>query len=199
MEIYAVSSAVMSTANSSLGKAFTNYCYSKFMSWRLKKRLHAVVLLKGVSTLCQRYSSPDNLFLDIDILFEQLTAPKEASDVGKKPTVLEKFTAYPVIRNHLYSISRVFKKNIICVSHSHELLQALSISADNTWFYAFSKEMDERTLPLFDGSEKAHDESIVNKLRTRDRFDENKIVVVESMADLETKLKQKFNIASSEL
>jgi hypothetical protein len=198
MEIYAVSSAVLSTANSSLGKAFTNYCYSKWMGWRLKKRLHAVVLLKGISTLCQKFSSPDNLFLDVDVLFEQLTAPKDAESVGKKPTVLEAFMAYPIIRNHLYSVSRIFKKNIICVSHNHELLQALSISADNTWFYAFSKELDERTLPLF-GDEKAHAESIVNKLRTRDRFDESKIVVVDSMADLETKIKLKFNIVSAQL
>lgn len=199
MEIYAVSSAVLSTANSSLGKAFTNYCYSKWMGWRLKKRLHAIVLLKGVTSICQKFSSPDNLFLDVDVLFEQLTAPKEASEVGKKPSVLEKFTAYPIIRNHLYSVSRIFKKNIICVSHSHELLQALSISADNTWFYAFSKELDERTLPLFDGDDKQHAESVVNKLRIRDRFEESKIVVCESMSDLESKLKQKFNIASTQL
>lgn len=197
MELYALSTAVMGTANSSLGKAFTNYLYTKFMSWKLKKRLHAVVLLKGVSTLCQKFSSADILFLDVDVLYEQLTAPKEASDVGKKPTVLEAFMAYPIIRNHLYTISRVFKKNIVCVSHSHELVQALSIPAENTWFYAFSKEMDERTLPLFGGDEKLQSDSIVNKLRTRDRFEEPKIVVVESMNDLETKLKQKFGIIQS--
>ncbi len=199
MELYALSTAVMGTANSSLGRALTNYLYTKFMSWKLKKRLHAVVLLKGISTLCQKFSSADILFLDIDVLYEQLTAPKEASDVGKKPTVLEAFMAYPIIRNHLYTISRVFKKNIVCVSHSHELVQALSIPAENTWFYAFSKEMDERTLPLFGGNETEHAESIVNKLRTRDRFDESKIVVVESMADLEAKLKFKFNIESTQL
>jgi hypothetical protein len=199
MELYALSTAVLGTANSSLGKAFTNYCYSKWMGWRLKKRLHAVVLLKGVSTLCQKFSSVDVLFLDVDVLFEQLTAPKEASDIGKKPTVLESFMAYPIIRNHLYSVSRVFKKNIVCVSHSHELLQALSISSDNTWFYAFSREMDERTLPLFNGSETLHAESVVNKLRTRDRFEESKIVVVESMADLESKIKLKFGILQTEI
>jgi hypothetical protein len=199
MELYALSTAVLGTANSSLGKAFTNYCYSKWMGWRLKKRLHAVVLLKGVSTLCQKFSSVDVLFLDVDVLFEQLTAPKEASDIGKKPTVLESFMAYPIIRNHLYSVSRVFKKNIVCVSHSHELLQALSISSDNTWFYAFSREMDERTLPLFNGNETQHAESVVNKLRTRDRFEESKIVVVESMADLESKIKLKFGILQTEI
>jgi hypothetical protein len=82
MELYALSTAVVGTANSSLGKAFTNYLYTKYMSWKLKKRLHAVVLLKGVSTLCQKFSSAEILFLDVDVLYEQLTAPKEASDVG---------------------------------------------------------------------------------------------------------------------
>lgn len=198
MELYAISSAVVGTANSSLGKAFTNYCYSKWMGWRLKKRLHAIVLLKGVSTICQKFSSPDILFLDVDILYESLTAPKDAESVGKKPTVLESFMAYPIIRNHLYTISRVFKKNIVCVSHSHELVQALSISSDNTWFYAFSREMDDRTLPLFT-DEKAHAESVVNKLRTRDRFEEKKILVCESMSDLETKIKVKFAILQTEI
>lgn len=199
MEIYALSSAVMSTANSSLGKAFTNYCYSKWMGYRLRKRLHAIVLIKGVSSLCEKFSSPDNLFLDVDVLFQQLTVEKEASDVGKKPTVLEKFMAYPIIRNHLYSVSRIFKKNIICVSHSHELLQALSISSENTWFFAFSRQMDDRTLLLFNGDETHHAESVVNKLRTRDRFEDNKIVVCESMADLETKIKLKFGILQTEI
>jgi len=169
------------------------------MSWKLKKRLHGVILIKGISTLCQKYSSADILFLDVDVLYEQLTAPKEASDVGKKATVLEAFMAYPIIRNHLYTISRVFKKNIVCVSHNHELIQALSIPADNTWFFAFSKEMDARTLPLFGGDEKQHAESVVNKLRTRDRFEESKIVVVETMNDLETKIKQKFGILQTEI
>lgn len=198
MELYAISSAVVGTANSSLGKAFTNYCYSKWMSWRLKKRIHGIVLIKGVSHLCQRLSSPDILFLDVDILYEQLTAPKDAESVEKKPTVLESFMAYPIIRNHLYTISRVFKKNIVCVSHSHELVQALSISSENIWFYAFSREMDGRTLPLFT-DEKAHAESVVNKLRTRDRFEENKIVVCESMSDLETKIKVRFFILQTEI
>jgi hypothetical protein len=168
------------------------------MSWRLKRRLHGVVLLKGVSTLCQKLSSSQNLFLDIDVLYTSLTAPKEASEVGKPPTVLEAYMAYPILRNHLYNISRAFKRNIVCVSHSHELIRALAIPVENTHFFAFSKEMDDRTLPLF-ASEKEHAESIVHKLRTRDHFDERFIVVVESMADLEAKIKQKFVIQSTEI
>lgn len=198
MDLYAISSTALSL-NSSLGRAFTNYLYNKFMSWRLKRRLHGVVLLKGVSTLCQKLSSSQNLFLDIDVLYASLTAPKEASEVGKPPTVLEAYMAYPILRNHLYNISRAFKRNIVCVSHSHELIRALAIPVENTHFFAFSKELDSRTLPLFDGNETHHAESVVNKLRTRDHFDERFIVVVESMADLEAKIKQKFNIASSEL
>jgi hypothetical protein len=197
MELYSISSAALSL-NSSLGKAFTTFLYNKFMSWRLKKRIHGIVLLKGTTTLCQKYSSSDILFLDVDILYQSLTAPKEASEVDKKPTILESYMAYPLIRSHLYNISRVFKKQIVCVSHSYELIRALSIPVENTWFYAFSKELDERTLPLFE-NEKQHAESVVNKLRIREHFNETHIVVCESMADLESKLKQKFNIASTQL
>jgi hypothetical protein len=197
MDIYAISSTALSL-NSSLGRAFTTYLYNKFMQWRLKRRIHGVVLLKGVSTICQKLSSSDNLFLDVDVLYAQLTAPKEASEVGRPPTVLENYMCYPIIRNHLYNVSRVFKKNIICVSHSQELIRALSIPAENTWFYAFSKEMDERTSPLF-SSEKEHAESVVKKLRAREHFSESHIIVVESMADMESKLKAKFSILSTEI
>lgn len=198
MEIYSISTAALSL-NSSLGRAFTQYLYSKFMSWKLKRRLHAVVLMKGCSTLCQKFSSSEVLFLDIDLLFEQLTAPKEAADVHKPPTILEAYMAYPILRNHLYNISRSFKKNIVVVSKSYQLIEALNIPANNTHAFLFSREMDERTLPLFNNDAKEHAESIVKKLRTRDHFTETQIVVVDSMVDLETKLKHKFNITSSEI
>ena len=197
MEIYSISTAALSL-NSSLGRAFTQYLYSKFMSWKLKRRLHAVILMKGCSTLCQRFSSSEHLFLDIDLLFEQLTAPKEAAEANKPATILESFMAYPILRNHLYNISRAFKKDIIIVSKSHDLVRALNIASANTHFFAFSKEMDERTGPLFP-DEKAHAESIVKKLRTREYFDENHIVVCETMADLEAKLKHKFGILRTEI
>jgi KaiC/GvpD/RAD55 family RecA-like ATPase len=58
--------------------------------------------------------------------------------------------------------------------------------------------MDDRTLPLF-ASEKEHAESVVNKLRTRDQFDERNIIVVDSMTDLELKIKAKFGIHSTEI
>lgn len=198
MEIYSISTAALSL-NSSLGRAFTQYLYSKFMSWKLKRRLHAVILMKGCTTLCQKFSSSEVLFLDIDLLFEQLTAPKEAADVHKPPTILEAYMAYPILRNHLYNISRAFKKNIVVVSKSYELVAALNIPHNNTHFFAFSKEMDERTLPLFGNDEKSHAESIVKKLRTRDHFTESQIVVVDSMADLEAKLKIKFGIQHTEI
>lgn len=198
MEIYSISTAALSL-NSSLGRAFTQYLYSKFMSWKLKRRLHAVILMKGCSTICQKYSSEQVLFLDIDVLYDQLTAPKEASDLQRaRPSVLESYMAYPILRNHLYSISRAFKKNIVLVSKSYELIRAMNITVENTHFFAFSKEMDERTGPLFP-DEKAHADSVVKKLRTREHFDDNHIVVVESMADLETKLKQKFGILQTEI
>lgn len=197
MDLYAISSTALGM-NSSIGRLFTNYVYNKIMSWRLKRRLHGIILLKGVSTLCEKHSSNNILFLDIDKLFNELTAPKDATEANKAPSVLDSYMAYPIIRNHLYSISRCFKKNIVCVSHNIELLNALSIPTENTWFYAFSKEMDQRTGPLFP-DEKAHADSIVSKLRIRDQFEEDHVIIVESMADLDVKIKIRFNINSSEI
>ena len=198
MEIYSISTAALSL-NSSLGRAFTQYLYGKFMSWKLKRRLHAVILMKGCSTLCQKFSSSEVLFLDIDVLFEQLCAPKSSEEVNKPPTILEAYMAYPILRQHLYAISRAYKKNIVVVSKSHELVRALNIPPNNTHCFFFSKEMHERTLPLFNGNEKEHSESVVKQLRTREHFAESQIVVVDSMADLEAKLKAKFGIHHTEI
>lgn len=198
MEIYSISTAALSL-NNSLGRVISNWIYSKIMRYKLRRRLHAVILMKGCSTLCQKYSSSEILFLDIDVLMSQLCSPKSSEEVNTPPTILENYMAYPILLQHLYAITKAFKKQIVVVSKSYELVAALNIPANNTHFFAFSKEMDDRTLPLFNGNEKEHAESVVKKLRTRDHFQESQIVVVDSMSDLESKLKAKFNIHHTEI
>lgn len=192
MEIYAISS-LATAISSSPGRALTSWLYHRFMKWRLKKKLFGVVLLKGCTTLCEKLSSSDILLFDVDVLYHQLTSPKEASELEKKPSVVENFTSYPILRTHLFNLSQVYKNRIVIVSKSLELLKALGIYEDNLFFYAFSKSMEEN-LNIIYTDEKMHHEAEVDKFRIKEKIKSTNVVVVETMNDLETKLKKQFNI-----
>ena len=192
MEVYAISS-LATAISSSPGRALTSWLCHQFLKWRLKKKLFGVVLLKGCTTLCEKLSSNQILFFDVDVLYHQLTAPRSAEEVNKKVSVVENYTAYPILRTHLYNLSKVYKNRIVIVSKSLELLKALGIYDDHLYFYAFSKEMEEK-VGLIYTDEKVHKEAEVNKFRIKDQMKPSNVIVIESMADLEAKLKSQFAI-----
>jgi hypothetical protein len=192
MEVYAISS-LATAISSSPGRALTSWLCHQFLKWRMKKKLFGVVLLKGCTTLCEKLSSNEILFFDVDVLYNQLTAPKSAEEVHKKPSVVENYTAYPILRTHLYNLSKVYKNRIVIVSKSLELLKALGIYDDHLYFYAFSKEMEEK-VGLIYTDETLHKQAEVNKFRIKDQMNSSNVVIIESMADLEAKLKTQFGI-----
>ena len=192
MEVYAISS-LATAISSSPGRALTSWLCHHFLKWRLKKKLFGVVLLKGCTTLCEKLSSNEILFFDVDVLYHQLTAPKEASEVNKKPSVVDNYTAYPILRTHLFNLSKVYKNRIVIVSKSLQLLKALGIYDDHLYFYAFSKEMEEKAGIIY-SDETAHKEAEVEKFRIKDQMKALNVIIIESMSDLETKLKNMFNI-----
>lgn len=192
IELYAISS-LATAISSSPGRALTSWLCHQFLKWRMKKKLFGAVLLKGCTTLCQKLSSDEILFFDVDVLYHQLTAPKSAEEVDKKPSVVENYTAYPILRTHLFNLSKVYKNRIVIVSKSLELLKALGIYDGHTYFYAFSKEMEEK-VGLIYTDENLHKEAEVNKFRIKDQMKPSNVIVIESMADLEAKLKSQFGI-----
>jgi hypothetical protein len=192
MEVYAISS-LATAISSSPGRALTSWLCHQFLKWRMKKKLFGAVLLKGCTTLCQKLSSDEILFFDVDVLYHQLTAPKSAEEVDKKPSVVENYTAYPILRTHLFNLSKVYKNRIVIVSKSLELLKALGIYDEHVYFYAFSKEMEEK-VGLIYTDENLHKEAEVNKFRIKDQMKPSNVIVIESMADLEAKLKSQFGI-----
>lgn len=192
MEVYAISS-LATAISSSPGRALTSWLCHQFLKWRMKKKLFGVVLLKGVSSLCEKLSSEEILFFDVDVLYHQLIAPKSAEEVNKKPSVVENYTAYPILRTHLFNLSKVYKNRIVIVSKSLELLKALGIYDDHCYFYAFSKEMEEK-VGLIYSDESEHKEAEVNKFRIKDQMKPSNVIIIESMNDLESKLKTQFSI-----
>ena len=185
-------SSVAGTVGKSVSGIFSTWMYTKYKKWRLKKRLTGVLLLKGVSTICQKLSNNDVLFFDIDVLYRELTAPKEAVEDHKEPTVVENFTAYPILRNHVFNLTNIYKGQIIIVSHSLELLRAVGIYEENIKFYAFSKDMEKNIGVIFPTEiDRAYAE--LTKFRNIRDMDAEQIVLVDSLLDLEKKLKEQYH------
>ena len=188
--IYALSS-VAGAVSKSMGGLVSNWIYHKYQKWKLRKRLTGVLLLKGVSTICQKLSNSEVLFFDIDVIYKELTAPKEASD-HKEPTVVENYTAYPILRNHVFNLTNIYKGQIIVVSHSLELLKAVGIYDQNIKFYAFSRDMEKNVGVIFPSEiERAHCE--LTKFRYIRELRAEQIVLVESLVDLERKVKEQYH------
>jgi len=184
-------SSVAGSVGKSMGGILSNWIYHKYKKWRLKKRLTGVLLLKGVSTLCQKLSNSTILLFDIDTIYRELTAPKEATD-HKEPTVVENFTAYPILRNHVFNLTNIYKGQIIVVSHNLELLRAVGIYDENIKFYAFSKNMETNIGVIFSSEiDRAHAE--LTKFRYIRELKEEQIVLVESLVDLEKKIKEHYH------
>jgi hypothetical protein len=184
-------SSIASTVGKSVGGIFTNWIYQKYKKWRLRNRLTAVLLLKGSTTICQKLSDPNTLFFDIDVIYRQLTAPKEATD-HSEPTVIENFTAYPILRNHIFNLTNIYKNNIVVVSHSLELLRAIGIYEKNITFYAFSKSMEQNIGVIFPSPlDRANAE--LTKFRLIRDLTPEQIVLVDNLQDLEKKIKEQYH------
>jgi hypothetical protein len=185
-------SSVAGTVGKSVSGIFSTWMYTKYKKWRLKKRLTGVLLLKGVSTISQKLSNNEVLFFDIDVLYRELTAPKEAVEDHKEPTVVENFTAYPILRNHVFNLTNIYKGQIIIVSHSLELLRAVGIYEENIKFYAFSKTMEQNIGVIFPSEvDRAYAE--LTKFRTIREMNAEQIVLVDNLQDLEKKLKEQYH------
>jgi hypothetical protein len=184
-------SSVAGTVGKSIGGVFSNWIYLKYKKWKLKKRLTGVLLLKGVSTLCQKLSNSEVLLFDIDVLYRELTAPKEATD-HKEPTVVENYTAYPILRQHVFNLTNIYKGQIIVVSHNLDLLRAVGIYEENIRFYAFSKNMETNIGVIFPSEvDRAHCE--LTKFRYIRDLKEQQVVLVDNLQDLEKKIKEHYH------
>jgi hypothetical protein len=185
-------SSVAGTVGKSVSGIFSTWIYHRYKKWRLKKRLTGVLLLKGVSTVCQKLSNNEVLFFDIDVLYRDLTSPKEAVEDHKEPTVVENFTAYPILRNHVFNLTNIYKGQIIIVSHSLELLRAVGIYEENIKFYAFSKAMEQNIGVIFPSEvDRAYAE--LTKFRTIREMNAEQIVLVDNLQDLEKKIKEQYH------
>ena len=192
--IYAIGSGVSALAGSPASSMIADWFSSWWHKRRLRQRVRGLILMKGVSTMCQKLSNSDCVYIDCDTLWQTLNAPKDAESLAKKPDEInpvDAMLAYAVIKNHIINICNVFKGKIVLVSKSLNLLTALPVKAEHCHFAAFSREM-ETNIGVIYANEAEHAAAQIQKFRVMREVPEERVYIVESLKDLYDKTAEKF-------
>lgn len=192
--VYAISSGISAIAGSPVSSVIGNWLGKWFLKRRLKRRSGGLLIMKGVSTLCQKLTTPTHLYLDVDRLYQQLTAPKSAEDLNKaaQHNPVDDYLAYPIIKNHISNISSIFKGQIILVSKSLDLLHAMPIYPESVLFGCFSKDMEESVGQIIYSSPTEHNSAIVEKFRDLQKIPPNQVIYVSTLNELYDKTAAHF-------
>ena len=197
--IYAIGSAVGAMAGSPVSSMFASWLGNKFAKYRLRKRLSALVMLRGVSTLCAKLTTPHVLFLDVDKLYQTLNVPESAAaDATHQRNPVEILLSYPVIRAHIVNVASVYKGRIVLVSKSLELLHALPVREEAITFAAFSRACEENIKVIYPSEHAAH-EGEVEKYRIIRELKEEQIFVSDSLAELYKKVEERYGVKRVQL
>lgn len=177
----------ISVASTSTGLA-TIWLINKIMKIRLKSRLSALLILKGVSSICNRMTTAKVLFLDVDQLLQEHPAYESSKNSPAHMILL-----YPSIKAKVYEILKQYKYKVVLVSRNYELLKLLYVLKKNIIFFAQSKQMAINTKLLYDDEEEAKADELL-KLRLSMEIPHSQIVICESLADQDNKIRQMFGI-----
>jgi hypothetical protein len=197
--IYAIGSAVGAMAGSPVSSIFASWLGNKFAKYRLRKRLSALVMLRGVSTLCAKLTTPHVLFLDVDKLFQTLNvAESAAADASAQRNPVDVLLSYPVIRAHIVNVASVYKGRIVLVSKSLELIHALPVREEAITFAAFSRQCEENIKVIYPSEHAAH-EGEVEKYRIIRELKEEQIFISDSLAELYKKVEERYGVKRVQL
>lgn len=195
--IYALSSIGSAIAGSPASSVIVGWLSNWWAKRKLRKRLSAMLMMKGVSTLCSKLTTAEVLFLDVDKLFQTLNLPSEAGEVASRNPV-DIVLSYPTIRAHVINIASVFKGRIVLVSKSLELLHALPVKEENITFACFSKAMEENIKIIY-SNETEHHDAEVQKYRVLREIPEAQMFVAESLVDLYKKAEELYGVKRQQL
>ena len=197
--IYAIGSAVGAMAGSPVSSIFASWLGNKFAKYRLRKRLSALIMLRGVSTLCAKLTTPQVLFLDVDKLFQTLNvAESAAADASAQRNPVDVLLSYPVIRAHIVNVASVYKGRIVLVSKSLELIHALPVREEAITFAAFSRACEENIKIIYPSEHAAH-EGEVEKYRIIRELKEEQIFISDSLAELYKKVEERYGVKRVQL
>jgi hypothetical protein len=201
--LYALGSAVGAVAGSPATSAIFDAVGDWWRRRKLRHRVRALVLMKGNSTLCEKLTTTNCVFIDCDKLLQNLTIPVDAETAAKQvkpdePNPVDKLLVYSIVKRHIINICSVWKDRIVLVSKHLDLLQMLPVQHRHIHFCAFSKDA-ERNLGVIFSSEKEHAESQLQKFRIIQELPETQVFVVDSLKDAYDAVKVKFDCKKSAL
>ena len=204
--VYAIGSGVAAMAGSPASSLLFDWVSSWWQKRRLAKRVRGLVLLKGITTLCTKLSTPDVVYIDCDSLLQSLKLPHSAEELaaqqsGAKHPVsnpIDELMCHAVVKNHIINITNVFNGKIVLVSKTLDLLYALPVKTQNIYFAAFSKDMESNIGVIF-ANEADHHQAEVNKFRVMREIEEERVYVCDTMKDLYDKTSDKFGSKRTQL
>ena len=197
--LYAIGSACGALGSTPVASIFTSWLGLKWAKYRLRKRLSALVMLRGVSTLCAKLTTPHVLFLDVDKLFQTLNVPESAAaDASGQRNPVDVLLSYPVIRAHIVNVCSVYKGRVILVSKSLELIHALPVREEAITFAAFSRACEENIKVIYP-NEAEHHAGEIEKYRILRELKEEQIFVSDSLAELYKKVEERYGVKRVQL
>lgn len=193
--LYAIGSGVSALAGSPASSLIFDWVSNWYHKRRLRQRVRGLVMVKGVTTLCQKLTTNECVYIDCDSLWQTLQAPKDAETLARQANgdvnPVDAMLAYATIKRHIINICAVFKGKIVLVSKSLDLLHALPVKQENIYFAAFSKEMESNIGVIFPDVE-AHHKAEVDKFRIMREIDEEHTYICDTMKELYDKTAEKF-------
>lgn len=199
--LYAIGSGVSALAGSPASGIFADWLTSWWHKKRLQRRVRGLVNLKGNTTMCQKLTTSDVVYIDCDSLMQALQVPKDAEELAKHPAGInpvDEMLARSVVKKHIINICSVYKGKLVLVAKSLDLLHALPVKHEHIYFAAFSKEMEENIGVIFP-NEKEHHDATVAKFRIMREIDEEHVFVCDSMKDMYDKVADKFGSKRQQL
>ena len=185
--LYAIGSGVSALAGSPASSLLFDWVSHWWHKRRLRARVRGLVMVKGVTTLCQKLTTSECVYIDCDTLWQTLQAPKDAETLAKQANgevnPVDAMLAYATIKRHIINICAVFKGKIVLVSKSLDILRALPVRQENIYFAAFSKEMEGNIGVIFPDAE-AHHKAEVDKFRIMREIDAEHTYINDTMKEL---------------
>lgn len=167
----------------------TLWAINKWLKYKMRNRVRGILLLKGVSQLCKKHTISNRLFVDLDSMLQQHPKYEEWKDSPAHIVLL-----YPIIKEQVKHILQNYPHKVILVSRNNEMLKLMPLQKKNTYFFAPSKEMSSNTSLLYEGDEEQRKDDELLKLRLANEFPEDRIVICQSLTDLDNKIREKFGI-----
>ena len=184
MESLAVSSA------SSVGGVFSFLMLTKLVSWYIRRKAKAVLLLKGKTTLCNKWTSNNVIFLDIDNVLTELPEYEKSKD---NPAKL--FLLYPIVKQRVDVLVKGFRKPVVFVSRNWDLLRVMNVSKKNIIFLCNSQEGHKKSQLLYsDPAQFAQDDIL--RLKYLHNVPKKQIKICESLADIDKHIKDSFGLTN---